>query len=134
MVDACVIARDPQGSEDDTLDLTTGERTPAGLTTIYSHDIGGHPHPTDPDGGICMFAPGTAETVPGADTGTLLDTFVLSIPFDAPALKPGDIARITACANDADSVDKVLVIRSVHSTTFAAMRRATAVEQVRSRR
>ncbi len=117
MTDTCLITRDAEGPDDDTLNTSTGVLTPpAGEpTTIYN--------------GKCWVRPGGLSRSLAernrAEGGAYYtaQTFDAAIPVSAPVPKPGDEFTLTVASTDPTLVGRVFWVRAVDSTTFAVDRR-----------
>ncbi len=117
MADTCLITRDAEGPDDDTLDSATGLLVrPAGEpSTVYA--------------GKCWVRPGGLSRSLAernrAEGGAYFtaQTFDAAIPVSATIPLPGDEFTITAASTDATLVGRVFRVSAVDSTTFAVDRR-----------
>ena len=112
MLDTCTIQRDPQEESDDTWDDNVGEYVPpAGdLDEIYN--------------GVCMVYPNTAFTErQRGDVPENVTQYWLEIPKTADPVKPDDIVTVTASLHDPRLVNKVFILDTEETDTYATSRR-----------
>ena len=116
MIDACTITR----VTGHTTDPDTGVQTPT-TAEVYS--------------GVCRVqSPGVTASARTADAGeayVLLLRMELQLPNSATGIAVGDVATITASANDADLVGRVFRVRELAHKSEATARRI-GVEEVTS--
>lgn len=111
MVDACVIARDPDFVDDSTLDTETGDLEPGSTVTVYS--------------GKCLVAPVTRQDYDAEEGGAPLvrGRYRATIPLESDEVVIGDVLTVTASQHDVMLVGKSFTVRSVPCSTNAFHRR-----------
>ena len=114
MVDTCTIRRQQDAYAAGTLDPDTLELTEDPGDEIYS--------------GKCFIAPSgiqaRREDVGGNDAGQ--KTYLISIPFDAPELRPGDEVTVDASADPA-LAGKTFGLQDVTMATVLVWRQANMI-------
>ena len=113
MFDACTITRDPQGTDDDTLDQTTGALTPPGsdVSTVYA--------------GKCVLYPyseRSGRVNPEGGRAYTEKVYTARIPWNSAQPKPGDVLTVTASANDAVLVGRPLRVMEVEISSVLTSR------------
>lgn len=115
MEDECIIVSDPEGGDDDVLDLDTGllERPDPDESEIYN--------------GKCLIS-ATSPNPRLATEGGRYSTQVIysaSLPVSASGVADGQILTITASRRDPELVDKEFRVTGVLYDTFAISRDLT---------
>lgn len=107
------LVRDSQGTDDDTLDQTTGALTPPGgdQTTVYTGKAVIYPY--SQRSGRVTYEGGRALTE---------KTYTLRIPWDAPEPEIGDVWTTSTSANDSSLVGRPLRVLEVDRSSFLTSR------------
>lgn len=110
MVDTCTITRDPDFTDDSTLNTSTGVLTGAGTVEVYD--------------GPCMVAPQERQQSATEEGGApqVRSRYRVTIPLSADEVVVGDVVTITASVREPLLVDQTLVVYGVPLRTNAFQR------------
>lgn len=130
MDDSVIITRDPNGADDATMDPDTLELVGPGQPFVATEIYG---VATTGDGGRLLAGKARirpVRRVPATDESGgrtfVSHDYVVSIPWDAPALLARDVVTVSASSRDPELAGKVLVVREAPVHTYLSVRQAIA--------
>lgn len=108
MADLCLILRNPDGTRDATVDRDTGQLVDDAPVEVYA--------------GVCSVHETSSRML--TEGGQIVDVgdHVLLLPWDAPAVRAGDVVDLVASTNP-ELTNATFMVRGVEPRTHSVVRR-----------